>query len=178
MMQMLERGGVPPLSDDVRAPDASNPRGYFEFEPVKRLRSDRSWLEQAQGRAVKIIHLLLRELPTDRGLRYRVILMKRSIDEVLASQHEMLQRQGKPSAAPDLLGKIYATQLAEVEDWLGEQPAFHVLSVAHSSVLADPLEEAARVNAFLGGGLDVAAMATAVDPALHRQRAIERGKND
>ncbi|MBW2497478.1 MAG: sulfotransferase family protein, partial [Deltaproteobacteria bacterium] len=35
MMQLLERAGVPILCDDDRPPDASNPRGYFEFAPVK-----------------------------------------------------------------------------------------------------------------------------------------------
>ena len=58
MMQMLAAGGVPPLTDKLRPSDESNPRGYFELEAVKRLRSDQAWLDQARGRAVKIIHLL------------------------------------------------------------------------------------------------------------------------
>ena len=33
MMQMLEAGGHPLLTDQVRGPDESNPRGYLEFEP-------------------------------------------------------------------------------------------------------------------------------------------------
>ena len=35
MMQMLSAGGLPALTDDLREADESNPRGYFEFEPVK-----------------------------------------------------------------------------------------------------------------------------------------------
>ncbi len=42
MMQMLAAGGVPPVTDSIRAADESNPRGYFELEAVKRLRSDQS----------------------------------------------------------------------------------------------------------------------------------------
>ena len=106
MMQMLAAGGIPPLTDYQRKPDESNPRGYFEFEPVKRLRADRSWLDQAHGRAIKVIHLLLRELPTDGIYNYRVILMKRSIKEVLASQRVMLDRQGKTGADDVMLEKI------------------------------------------------------------------------
>ena len=83
-MQMLQAGGLPPLSDNLRSADEDNPRGYLEFEPVKQLRTDRSWLAQARGHVVKIIHLLLRELPTEGTYRYRVILMKRPIEEVLA----------------------------------------------------------------------------------------------
>ena len=60
MMQMLQAGGLPAFTDRVRSADEGNPRGYFEFEPVKRLRIDRSWLPQARGHAIKIIHLLLR----------------------------------------------------------------------------------------------------------------------
>ena len=38
MMQMLVAGGIEALTDNVRTPDASNPRGYFEYAPVKRSR--------------------------------------------------------------------------------------------------------------------------------------------
>ncbi|MCA9511706.1 MAG: hypothetical protein KC560_13435, partial [Myxococcales bacterium] len=34
-MQMLAAGGVPLLVDDARPPDASNPRGYLEYAPVR-----------------------------------------------------------------------------------------------------------------------------------------------
>jgi hypothetical protein len=170
MMQMLAAGGIPPLADHQREPDESNPRGYFEFEPVKRLRADRSWLDQAHGRAIKIIHLLLRELPTDGVHNYRVILMKRPIKEVLASQRVMLERQGKTGADDVMLEKIYLSQLAQVEAWLKQQPVFSVLSIEYQHVLKDSLEAAKELNTFLQATLDVEAMATAVDPALYRQR--------
>ena len=173
MMQMLERGGLPLLTDDHRAPDESNPRGYFEFEPVKHLRTDRSWLARAEGRAVKIIHLLLRELPTDGTFSYRVILLKRPIQEILASQQTMLERQGKTSASAETLTRVYTSQMAEVEAWLSAQPSFSVLPVAHGHLLADPLRAAAEINEFLDGTMDVAAMASAVDPQLHRQRTSD-----
>jgi hypothetical protein len=170
MMQMLAAGGIPPLADHQREPDESNPRGYFEFEPVKQLRADRSWLDQAHGRAIKIIHLLLRELPTDGVHNYRVILMKRPIKEVLASQRVMLERQGKTGADDVMLEKIYLSQLAQVEAWLKQQPVFSVLSIDYQHVLKDSLEAAKEINTFLQATLDVEAMATAVDPALYRQR--------
>lgn len=176
MMQMLERGGLVPLSDGVRVPDENNPRGYFEFEPVKHLRSDRSWLAQARGRVVKIIHLLLRELPTDGSFAYRVVLMQRSVAEVLASQQAMLERAGKKSAPPETLAPIYAAQLSQVEAWITAHNVFSLLSVDHGRLLAHPHLEAERVNAFLGGSLDVGAMSSAVDPSLHRQRVTPQGK--
>lgn len=169
MMQMLAAGGLSPLTDQLREPDDSNPRGYFEFEKVKQLRSDQSWLEEAGRCAVKIIHVLLRELPLDRGLVYRVILMRRPLVEVLASQRAMLLSQGKAVADDAVLEKIYTSQLVQAEEWL-TQSGISFFPVEHHQLLADPLHAAEKVNEFLGGHLDVAAMAAAVDPALHRQR--------
>jgi hypothetical protein len=134
------------------------------------LRTDRGWLDQARGRAVKIIHVLLRELPTDGTYQYRVILMKRPMEEILASQRAMLKRQGKPSADEGMLAKIYASQLAQVEEWLGSQSAFSFLPVEYHRVLKEPREAAAEIDTFLDGGLDVGAMVQVVDPTLHHQR--------
>jgi hypothetical protein len=170
MMQMLSAGGLPALTDSLRQPDESNPRGYFEFEPVKQLGKDKAWLEQASGRAVKIIHLLLRELPVDGQYHYRVIFMRRPIQEILASQHAMLKREGKTGADPAALAKIYTSQLEQVEKWLGAQSAFSSLPVEYHHVLREPRESAAAINAFLGGNLDPEAMAQSVDPTLYRQR--------
>ncbi len=171
MMQMLAAGGIPPLTDNLRTPDESNPRGYLEFDPVKRLRSDQSWLEAARGRAVKIIHLLLRELPVDRGLQYRVVFMRRPLGEVLASQRVMLERAGKKPADNAVLAKIFQTQLEQVEQWLAAQPSFSVLYIDYGVLVQDARPSVARVNEFLGDQLDVRAMLAVVDPSLHRQRS-------
>jgi hypothetical protein len=170
MMQMLAAGGLPALTDAVRTPDESNPRGYLEFEPVKRLRTDQSWLEQARGHAVKIIHLLLRELPTDGRFAYRVIFMKRPIEEVLASQRVMLERQGKKSADESVLAKIYQSQLSQVQEWLATQPCFRTLSVDYHTVVKEPVVSAAEIDEFLGRHLHLAEMAKIIDPTLYRQR--------
>ncbi len=66
MMQMLQAGGMTLLTDGQRGADEHNPRGYFELEAVKHSRSDLGWLAQAGGRAVKVIHLLLPQLPAGR----------------------------------------------------------------------------------------------------------------
>ena len=179
MMQMLAAGGIPPLTDANRAADESNPRGYLELEAVKRLKMDRSWLPQARGKAVKIIHLLLPELAAAPGaptgadaLTYRVVMMRRPVAEVVASQRVMLARQGKASAAvPDAqLEKLFADQLARVERWLEGRPEFTVCAVDYPTLVSAPAETAARLNPFLGGGLDEAAMIRAVDPALYREK--------
>lgn len=175
MMQMLHAGGLPTLSDGLRGADENNLRGYFEYEPVKRLRTDRSWLPQARGQAVKVIHLLLRELLLDGSLQYRIVFMRRPIDEVLASQHAMLKRDGKAGADPALLRKVFEGQLAQLDTWLAAQPAIRVLPVDYHRVVREPQAVADAVAGFLGLDLDTAAMTQAVDPALHRERGPAAG---
>ena len=170
MMQMLAAGGCPLLTDNVRNPDESNPRGYFELEAVKRLRADQSWLEQAPGKAVKIIHLLLRELPTDGRFAYRVIFMKRPIAEVLASQRAMLESQGKQSADAAVLARVYETQLAQADEWLATHSCFRTVAMEYHRVLREPAVCAQEIATFLGLDLDLAAMSQIVDPTLYRQR--------
>ena len=67
LMNMLAEGGLPVLSDAQREADDDNPLGYFEHERVKDLESetDKSWLRESRGKAIKVISHLLRELPTD-----------------------------------------------------------------------------------------------------------------
>ncbi len=169
MMQMLRAGGLPVLNDDLRPPDAHNPRGYLEYEPVKRSARDASWVARAVGRAVKVVHLLLPALPADR--EYRVILMRRPIEEVMASQLAMLEGSGRSSDTEgDELGGLFERQMAETESWLREASHCRVLVVDYPELVRDPAPWAARIDRFLGGGLDTRAMVAAVDPLLHRQR--------
>ena len=170
MMQMLVAGGLPALSDTVRQPDENNPRGYLEFEAVKRLRSDQSWLEQARGHAVKIIHLLLRELPVDGSFRFRVLLMKRPMTEVIASQRTMLEREGKKSADVQMLTQIFQSQLVQAEQWLASHACFQTRAVEYHRLLEDPFGAAEEITSFLRLPLEVVAMAGAVDPTLYRER--------
>jgi hypothetical protein len=47
MMKMLEAGGLPPLTDNLRIADDDNPKGYYEFERVKKMPDgDISWLDE------------------------------------------------------------------------------------------------------------------------------------
>ena len=170
VMQMLAAGGLPVLSDGVRGPDADNPRGYFEFEPAKRLAQDAAWLPLAAGRAVKLVHTLVASLPP--GFRYRVLLVRRRLDEVLASQRVMLARRGPaPDEAEDArLLPVLAAQLARLECELAAREELAWLGIEHAELVSEPGRVATRMHQFLGGGLDVGAMAACVEPALHRQR--------
>ena len=171
MMRMLEAGGHPVLTDHLRGPDVDNPGGYYEFEPVKKIGESADWLGRASGQAVKIISRLLFQLPA--GFHYRVIFMRRSMDEVLASQRCMLARRGQPvrPEEDEAMGRLFRRHLEEVERWLRVQEGIETLRVSYNETLKFPLEQARRVSGFLGGRLDPARMAAVVDMTLYRQRS-------
>ena len=170
-MQMVVAGGIPPLTDGLRAADEDNPRGYFEFERVRQLRGDKAWVADAVGKAVKVIHLLLTELPDDRP--YRIVYVERDLREVVRSQAAMLERSGRRGGglAPERLIAVFEAQEKQVRAWLDARRAFSVLRVRHADLVRDPAGQARSINAFLGGDLDEPAMASAVDPSLYRNRA-------
>jgi len=170
MMKMLEAGGMQLLTDDLRQADTDNPKGYYEFEKVKQLDHDQSWLEDAKGKAVKIISDLLRHLPCD--CTYRVIFMERRMEEILASQRLMLIRRGEPpdAVSDDTMATVFSKHLQQVKVGLREQSNLNVLYVDYNEILERPIEQVRRVNQFLDNSLNPDRMVSVVDPALHRQR--------
>jgi hypothetical protein len=170
MMQVLEAGGLPALKDDIRAADEDNPKGYYEFERVKQIAQDPAWLQDAQGRVVKMVSALLLQLPPT--FTYRVIFIRRKMEEVLASQKAMLSRKGQaPSpVSDDKMAALFRKHLDQVEKWVAEQPNIEVLYVHYNEVLAAPRPQMDKINRFLGGALDVDKMVSIVDRTLYRQR--------
>jgi broad-specificity NMP kinase len=170
MMNMLKAGGVEVLTDSQREADEDNLHGYLEYEQVKQLDRDASWLGAAEGKAVKIISMLIRHLPPDH--EYRIIFIHRDISEVLASQRKMMERRGEqPDKVPDdTMAALYGRHLSEVREWLSKQPNMRTLHVDYNETLRDTELTADQVNEFLGGGLDKRAMVEVVSPELYRQR--------
>ena len=171
MMRMLQAGGVPVLTDHQRTANEDNPGGYFEFERVKQLPEDKSWVEGARGQAVKVIYKLVYDLPPD--LPYRVVFMVRDLDEVLASQEVMMRRDG---IDPDEIGRdvllgLFQAEVMKFRRWAEAQPNIDILYVDYARVVDAGHHMAEEISAFLGGGLDVATMAGVVDQGLYRNRA-------
>jgi len=170
MMQMLEAGGLPILKDDHRPADESNPRGYQEFESARQLASTNAWIDDAGGKAVKIVAQLLPQLPLNRP--YRIIFMERPLPEVVASQRKLLQRLNRDGAklSDNRLAHTFYTQIKAVRRVL-EQHSDHisVLAVAYGEAIADPSDVAAQVNGFLGHILDEEGMVSAVEPTLRHE---------
>jgi len=169
MMQMLAAGGMALLTDLERKLDIDNPRGYCEWEPIKLLPKEPKRIDEAEGKAVKVISQLLLSLP--QGRNYKLIFMERPLPEVLASQDEMLKRRGSAELVDAaLLTSAFRDHMREIVDWLEHRTDIPVCRVGYRKILSDPAGSAKSVRDFLGIDLNVEAMALAVDPSLYRNR--------
>ena len=179
-MAMLSAGGLEVVEDGIRTADESNPLGYFELERVKELdkAADKTWLAGARGKAIKIVSVLLPHLPGTNN--YQVIFMHRALDEVIASQNRMLNARREPAGRLDdeAVAMRYRAHLDQVRRFMSVQNSFAVLDVDYANVLSRPLEQAERIGRFLGGRLDIARMAAAVDVTLHRNRTATASHDD
>lgn len=170
MMQAIEAGGIPALTDHIRKEDEDNPKGYYEFEPVKKTKKDSSWVPGARGKVVKMVYSLLYDLPD--GHEYRVVFIRRNMDEVLASQRKMLERSGKQGAkvSDEKLAELFHSQLEAFDRWITTQKNFSILRVNYRDMIDSPRFQCERINNFLDGVLDIEASVSAVDPSLYRNR--------
>ncbi len=168
MMQMLANGGIEVVADHIRCADADNPRGYYEFERVKKLKQDARWLPDARGKAVKMVSQLLYDLPSSEN--YRIIFMDRDMDEMLDSQEKMLKRLGRKAAPREEIKPAFAKHLDRLFQWLGRQPNMKVLRISYNDLLQHPQEQARLVCEFLGGKIDLERMIDSVDHSLYRNR--------
>ncbi len=171
MMKILDAGHMPILTDNIRKPDQDNPNGYYEFEGVKELEHDNSWLEAARGRAVKIVSPLLRYLNVDTH-RYKIIFMLRDLDEILASQRKMADRlnHGKDMIKEKILKRQYADHLEEIKSRLEDNENIDVLYVQYANVINNPFSITESICTFLDIKLNRQAMIFAIDGSLYRQR--------
>ncbi|MFI5103081.1 MAG: sulfotransferase domain-containing protein [Terriglobales bacterium] len=170
MMQMLDAGGLPVLSDGDRKADTDNPKGYLEWERIKQLPKDPGLMAEAEGKVVKVISQLILSLPS--GHEYRIIFMQRPLPEVLKSQDEMLRRRGNTDSITDTsaIEEAFQRHLIEVNKWLAGKTNMQVCRVHYHRVLREPKAVAEEVASFLGVPLNIEAMVGQVDGSLYRNR--------
>jgi LPS sulfotransferase NodH len=174
MMKMVEAGGIPVIVDNIRGADDDNPKGYYEFEPVKKTKEDASWVEGSAGKCVKMVYRLLYDMPSTH--KYRVLFMRRHLDEVIKSQQVMLERSGKKGGdlGDDQFKMLFRKETDKCLKWIADQPNIECIEVSYNDLLANALPLISQVNQFLGGDLNEEAMAGVVDPSLWRNRSQSR----
>lgn len=172
LMKMLESGGMEILSDSERAADIDNPKGYFEYGRIKDLEkeTDKSYIREGRGKVLKVISFLIKDLPDDND--YRVIFMRRDLDEVLASQNKMIHRLGTTdtTATEAAMKEAYRNDIVRTRLLCRDRPNFELIEIGYKPTIEDPAMTARSVNAFVGGHLNEAAMREAVDGSLYRNR--------
>ena len=172
MMRMLEAGGIPVLTDHERAPDSSNPKGYYEYEHVKQMKEgDIGWIQEARGKAVKIISALLEFLPP--AYEYRIIFMERNMAEILASQRAMLIQRGEThdQIEDQHMAELYQKHLARTSAWIEKQPNLKALYLDYNKIIEDPQPYLLQLASFLHPRpLKMPEMLAIVEASLYRQR--------
>jgi hypothetical protein len=174
MMRMLAEGGLPVLTDELRRPDDDNPNGYFELEVVRQLKEGNiHWLENANGKVVKVVSALLEYLPQDH--QYKIIFMERDQRETLASQKKMLDHRGQESRlTDDEMEQQFQNHLAAMKPWLVRQPHMDVLYINYNALIVEPERFCNRIAEFLRLPLNQSHMLAVPDEQLYRNRAAQR----
>ena len=165
MMQVLNKAELPILQDGVRESDKSNPQGYYELEAVKGIVNDNSFLNDAIGKAVKIVSPLPIYLDTKHT--YKVVFMRRDLEEILRSQETMLNKD--QASEREKFRTIYEFHLKKTYKFFKENE-IPFIDVNYNELMASPLQTLEGVKEFCG--LDVAAgvLAEVVNPDLYRNR--------
>jgi hypothetical protein len=171
MMRILHAAGIPVLIDETRDADEDNPRGYFEFEAVKKTKQDESWLSDSNGKAVKLVYRLLQDLPDDHN--YRVIFMRRDMREIHASQETMLERNNKTSQSMVFreFEQLFGDDLRRILRWANAKANFRILEINYRDMVLNPRPQLETISSFLGGGLAIDSMQAVVETKLYRKRA-------
>lgn len=179
MMQMLEAGGLPPKTDGERKADIDNPKGYYEWEEIKRIGKDATILneEGLDRKAIKCISMLLSKMPYNH--EYKIIFMTRPIEEVFESQAKMIDRLNTEGAdlQRDEVEQGLLKHRAEVLTWMRRNPRVQHLEIDYPSLVKSPDAAIAQISEFLGEELlpHPERMKSVVDASLYRRRKQTAG---
>jgi len=170
MMQMLSAGGLDILTDNLRMEDENNPKGYWEYQKVKSLATDNSWIHEGQNKVLKVIVQLLQYLPAN--YQYKVIFMEREMEEVIQSQQIMLGKKAdvEKKIYPAALAETFKKQLEKTQSWINTNPQFTVMYVSYAETISNPSEMAENISLFLESDLNTKAMTAVIDSTLYRNR--------
>ena len=170
MMKILEAGGIDIVTDNIRKPNEDNPHGYYEYEKVKEIKEDTSWLKETRGKTFKMISQLLYDLPSNES--YKVIFMQRNMNEILTSQKKMLERMGnnKDDISDEKMEEFFNKHLSKIMEWMDEREHLDVLYINYNDILVNPGEQIIILNQFLNDKLNAEKAVNAIDKSLYRNR--------
>ncbi len=172
MMQMLAAGGLDIMTDEKRAADEDNPKGYFEWEDIKKIEQQPELLDEVENhKVIKVISMLLQKMPREHD--YKVIFMFRPIGEIAASQQKMIERLGTDGAQleQEELRRGLSVHRNTVLDWLSTAKNMDVLKISYGELMENPDAASTEIQSFLGELLSAPEQMTSViDQSLYRNR--------
>jgi hypothetical protein len=166
MMQLLNKSSLEILSDGIRQKDISNPEGYYELEAVKGIVRDNSFLKDALGKVVKIVAPL--PIYLDKSLDYRIVFMRREIEEVLRSQEKMLNKD--QTSEREKFRTIYEMHLKKTYHFF-ESNSIPYLDIQYKQLLNDSEVELQKLIEFLDLSSSVDELLSVIKVDLYRNKA-------
>lgn len=101
--------------------------------------------------------------------------MDRDIDEILKSQHVMLNKNlDLEKAYPVVLAEAFKKQLEKAENWMERNPNMEVIHINYKDVINNPDIVSEQIATFLDEELNLDAMIQAVDKSLYRNKLSEK----
>ena len=165
MMQMLYMGGLPVTFDDSRPADEHNPRGYYELAEGKTINHliDGTFDMQAyKGHIIKVTAYGLKFLPES---KYKIVYMKRNIDEILKSMQVMVA-EIEVEKDRRLFNKLHRFSL----ELMRNRDDTEYITVNHRDLFSNPRIEMEKIRGFINEKFNLDAAIEAVDPSLYRNR--------
>lgn len=170
MMQMLRSAGLDLMHDEKRLSDEDNPEGYWEWAEIMGLRKNPTLIEQAEGKVTKVISALLPALPHRH--RYRVIYMRRPVEQVVRSQWKMLERRGtSPKSEFTHLVNTQEGFQDQLLPKLQQQHNMDILEIDYPTLVTSPHNQLADLSSFLNlSKKQKAALTAPIRETLHRNK--------
>jgi hypothetical protein len=165
MMQLLNKSSLDILSDGIRQKDISNPEGYYELEAVKGIVRDNSFLKDAAGKVVKIVAPL--PIYLDKSLDYRIVFMRRDIEEVLKSQEKMLNKD--QTSEREKFRTIYEMHLKKTYHFF-ESHSIPYLDIQYKQLLNNSEQELAKLIEFLNLSTPIEDLLSVIKVDLYRNK--------
>ena len=165
MMQLLNKSSLDILSDGIRQKDISNPEGYFELEAVKGIVRDNSFLMDAAGKVVKIVAPL--PIYLDKSLDYRIVFMRRDIEEVLKSQEKMLNKD--QTSEREKFRTIYEMHLKKTYHFF-DSHSIPYIDIQYKQLLNNSEQELAKLIEFLNLSTPIEDLLSVIKVDLYRNK--------
>jgi len=179
LMQMLERGGLEVVVDEIKKANQYNPNGYYEHRRIMSVNRQTpvpypdSFIEKLEGKCIKVYAGYLSLLPME-DFQYKIVLVERELEEIWTSRKKMRKQQlgsNDTTFFPVQRREKMKRVIESVKKWDAKRDNVEILYVNYKAIIENPLQQAQKIKAFLQHDLDEGKMAAAVAPELYKEKA-------